>query len=452
MPIGGLFKRLTSLGESTADFAEDAFERAGRPAAVLAPAARSMREKATQAILHRDELIDARTRIAGYRFYVRSPPDAAPLAASDIIDALKAEAVYTFAQRRLALIPLSLEEWRAADYRALIAAHTVFALQVPMDDGERAAWLEGVREMRAAGARIAMQGMDATPRFAEALACCQMALLDFRDYSLAAFERLVHGLRARHPEVAIAVDNVSSWPERRLCAAQGVDYCLGAFAALRDEDDLSEQLNQSRVVLIELLNLLRTDADVAALTAAAKRDPGVALQVLSMANSPAAGMTRSVASLEQAMLVLGREQLYRWTSIALFRAGSVRARDETLLELALARGRFLELIARASGGQRHADELFLVGLFSLLDCLLGMPMPAILERFSLPRPVEDVLLRSEGAYARHLALAIAVERGRSAQWSRLAVALGVDPGDIQAATVAALAGAEDAMRRPGSGA
>ena len=51
-------------------------------------------------------------------------------------------------------------------------------------------------------------------------------------------------------------------------------------------------------------------------------------------------------------------------------------------------------------------------------------------------------------YARPLALAIAVERGHSEQWASLAQLLEIDPAQIQSATVAALAWAEEAISAP----
>ncbi|HET7775810.1 MAG TPA: hypothetical protein VFK74_05530, partial [Azospira sp.] len=59
--------------------------------------------------------------------------------------------------------------------------------------------------------------------------------------------------------------------------------------------------------------------------------------------------------------------------------------------------------------------------------------------------VSAVLLRSEGPYARHLQLALAVERGRAAQAAELATALGIDAESLSATSLMALAWAEEAL-------
>jgi EAL and modified HD-GYP domain-containing signal transduction protein len=176
-----------------------------------------------------------------------------------------------------------------------------------------------------------------------------------------------------------------------------------------------------------MLNLLRRDADPEALEEVAKRDPGVAVKLIEIANSPMAGLARPVASLQQAFLILGRDALYRWLSLGIFRAGG-DPRDETLLELALNRARFLELIAQRCNAR--ADELFLVGLFSLLDSLLGIPMTEVVGRMQLPAAVSQVLLRSEGPYGQFLRLALLAERGRDEQIVQIAGSIGVEADEI----------------------
>jgi EAL and modified HD-GYP domain-containing signal transduction protein len=446
MSLGSMLKRLLPRSPATAEFPEDAFDRSMRapPSPPPSAAAAAPAGQPDAGVLRRSEIVDAKSRIAGYRFDLQGA-DGAPGSAGALVDALRRADVVRFAQRRLALIPVTLEAWAGGGFRAFVAPHTAFLVSAPPAEHAPDAVAAGLRDMKAAGARVALQGVDASARFGRPLQLCDLVVIDFHAYPLSAFDALTESMKLSYPAVELAVENVASWPERRLCTARGVHYCLGPFSVLPDADEPAGELSQSRLVLIEMLNLLRSDAEVSALAAVAKRDPAVALQVVAMANSPASGLAAPVASFDQAMLVLGREQLYRWIAVSMFRTGSTRARDEALLELALTRARFLELLALDSGARGQADELFLVGLLSLMDALLGQPLPRVLERLSLPGAVEDVLLRSEGAYARHLALAIALQHGSDAQWAKHAEALALDTARVRAAHDAALEWAEGAM-------
>jgi len=205
-----------------------------------------------------------------------------------------------------------------------------------------------------------------------------------------------------------------------------------------------EKLTQSRLILMELLNLLRQNAEISALAAVAKRDPGVTLKIIEMANSPLSGLTAPIASLEQALLILGREVLYRWLALSIYRTSN-DGRDETLLEIALGRAFFLEQVAVGCRSKQESDELFLVGMLSLLDILLGLPMTKAIDGIILPQAIIDVLVKSEGPYARFLLLALAREKGRNDQAVKFATDIGLSEKQLMESGIAASMLVEDAL-------
>lgn len=416
------------------------------PLFFVTPSVPTLSRASSPAFLLRDEIVDARTRIAGYRFSARcvAPPHQPD--AETIREVLVANKVSAFAQNRLALIPVRLQDGLKVDFLPLIGKHTVFLLDSPGHPDRLTHWLDLAASIRRAGARIALAYSD-VPRDGELSgAYADVVLLDFSAYDLSGFERAVAALISEKPKPELIVENIGSWPERRYCVSLGADYCMGAYTTCIDEAQGVGEISQSRLVLIEMVNLLRRDADQSEIANVAKRDPGVSLKLVTMANSPIMGLSQAVNGVDQACLMLGREQLYRWLSIAMFRAGAASPRDEVLLELALARARFLELIGRHRIGKAACDELFLVGLLSLLDVLLGVPMPRIIEQLKLSPTINSLLLDSEGPLGRYLRLAIVVEKGRVEQVVYLAEQLDIPLADIERASCAALAWAEDAVR------
>jgi EAL and modified HD-GYP domain-containing signal transduction protein len=344
----GNFIRSLFGRKAEAVIADDPFGAKTPAASVVRPAAAP---RPPPAIVQRDEIIDGRARIAGYRFIARTLNSGVAPSAPASVAALHADNLPAFAERRLAIVPLDVADWQSADFRTLCAPHTTFLLTAAAGDDQR--WRQTAAEIRAAGGRIAVA---AGASGAQALlGSADLVLVDFRAYSLPAFEQLIKALLGARPAPAIAADGIGSWAEHRLCQAMGVGYSLGGFAATPEGQDHGEQLTQSRLVLIDMLNLLRREADLVELSALAKRDPGIAVKVVAMANSPLSGLTNPVASLEQAMLVLGRATLYRWLSLAMFRSGDGGGRDEALLELALFRGRLLELLARVSRREKVGE-------------------------------------------------------------------------------------------------
>lgn len=394
------------------------------------------------AVIQRDEMLDGRARIAGYRFVARRFGSGAPLSPRQVAAALSHDNLAAFVQRRHALVVLGSDGWAGADadFAPFISPNTSFFIPTP--PGDRQAWAQTLAAIQAAGGRVAVDArrLDASPVAPDLL------LLDFTAYQLEAFERAVKQALASHPRMTVAVDGIASWTEHRLCNSLGVHFSLGGFAATRDEQVQGERMNQSRLVLVEMLNLMRRDGSPAEIANVVKRDPAIAVKILGMANSPMSGLTSPVASFERAMMVLGRETLYRWLSLAMFRAGAADSRDETLLELALFRGRFLELLATGSRSKAECDELFLVGLLSLVDNLLGLPMADVVAKMHLPQAVSDVLLGNGGPHSRWLLLALAIEKGRTDSATELTATLGVDAERLEECVTAARSWAEEALQ------
>ncbi|MGE5486163.1 MAG: EAL and HDOD domain-containing protein, partial [Methanosarcina sp.] len=423
MGLSNLFKRMLGSKDMPA-ISDRPFDVKPQPASET-PQSHRATQREPQVMIHREEMLDGRSRIAGYRFSLAQRADNAAPDAAGLVNALLDENFVAFAQRRVALVQVSVQEWWAGRYQGLVAPQAFFLVAITSGGPDMTTLVKLLTDIRAAGAKTALPGalLSDCPELAPLI---DLVLLDLRAYSLENFERLVRRLARAYPGIAIAADGVQSWAEHRMCQSMGVRYSLGGFAAQPDSQNTDDRLNQSRLVVIEMLNLLRREAEMSELAEVAKRDPAITMQVIAMANSPAAGLASPVASLDQAIMVLGRDAVYRWLSLSLFRAGTGGGRDEALLELALRRGRFLELIAADLQSKKTSDELFLVGVLSLLDSLLGLPMPRVLDKLNLPQHVTDVLLKSEGPYSRYLMLALAVEKGRIEQAERLAHVLEIE--------------------------
>lgn len=438
MAIGSFFKGLFG-GQPPARISDDPF--GSRPAPKPSVTAEALPVE-PRCIVQRDEMLDANSRIAGYRFVVRRLGSTLSPTVAEAAAALRSENVAAFAQRRLALLPVGIKDSYRAELRQFMAPNAYFLVASP-SDGDWTEWQQAVAALKAAGGKLAVDDVAAAEK--TALEQADLCVLDFRACALEHFERLVLRLTRGDDAVPVAVDGLSAWAEHRLCIDHRASYSLGGFAALPDEEEAKDRLNQSRLVLIEMLNLLRRDADLAEIAEVAKRDPAVTVKVVTMANAPIMGLSSAVASLDQAMMVLGRATLYRWLSVSMFRVGSGGGRDESLLEMALWRARFLELLAAGVRSKAECDEVFLVGLFSLLDSLLGIPMAQVLQRMALPPAVAEVLLDSGGPHGRYLLLAMAVEKGRFEQAMRMAAALSLDAEKLEHACREARAWAESAL-------
>jgi EAL and modified HD-GYP domain-containing signal transduction protein len=420
---------------------------AAHPAAHPAAPPGPISNAEANAIVVRSEIVDHRNRLCGYRFSMPAGGAGVPLGEASAIDVLVAAGLPGFAQRRLALVPISADSIVFNRHLPLMAPHTVFLLdrghaQLPAE--QLASRMAALRD---AGCQVALRGIVTLQEQAPLLNLADVAVLALGDYTLAGFQTLTRQLRAAYPKMQLLIEGVASWDEQRMCLAWGCHYFMGQFLTTADKIDPDGKVDQSRLTSIELLNLLRSDAELAAMIEVAKRDPGMTFQVLQWANAPANGQTVKVTSLSQAFMVLGRNQLYRALTVSMFRlgGGANKERDESLLEVALTRARFLETVARDTLPPAQRDELFLVGMLSLFDVLMGVSMASLVDKMHLSDAIRDVLLHSEGPYSAYLILVLLLERDKIDRAYAIAESLGIQTGTLGQTAAAAFQWAQEAI-------
>ncbi|MCE3265089.1 MAG: signal transduction protein [Pseudoduganella sp.] len=172
------------------------------------------------------------------------------------------------------------------------------------------------------------------------------------------------------------------------------------------EHDPAQGDGTSRKRLLALLGLLAQDADSRELEALLKQDPALSYQLLKLVNSAAfAPNSNPIHNFGQAINLLGRRQLQRWLQLLLYARQQVDGPANALLPLAALRAAQMEALCKLRDGDRDEQDLaFLVGVFSLLDVLLAMPMTEIVSALNLDLDVVAALLDRTGELGEMLAL------------------------------------------------
>lgn len=244
---------------------------------------------------------------------------------------------------------------------------------------------------------------------------------------------------AVRPLIALGVDSEEHFDA---CRKLAFNYFEGYYFA-KPQPSAPQRLDNQRIKVIELLNLVRSHAEIKELEASVKRDAAITFKILRYINSPASGLQQEIRSIAHALTLLGYDQIYRWLTLLLFTSEKSNGRSQVLLKNALVRARLVELLGKEKILGTDQDGLFLVGILSLLDVLLNVPMETALANFHLPPPVSQALLEGEGIYAPYLDLAIACEEFDQEQIGLLASACGLNAAKINAAHVDALVWAEE---------
>jgi len=199
----------------------------------------------------------------------------------------------------------------------------------------------------------------------------------------------------------------------------------------------AKKLNPGQAQTIRLLNLVRANADIKEIEAALKLDVALSVKLLRYINSAGFGLTVEIQSFRHAVTMLGYDKLNKWLSLLLV-TSSKDAAAPALMQAAIARGRFMELIAAGYVDKNELDNLFITGAFSLLDILLGVLMETALADMHLPDTINDALISGNGPYAPFLALAQASEQTDYAMFSARAAELQLDAETVNCAQLEAL--------------
>lgn len=208
----------------------------------------------------------------------------------------------------------------------------------------------------------------------------------------------------------------------------GIDLTSGELGRSRSAPP-PRPLGAAAQRIVGLLNDLAQDRDTSVIADAVRGDATLTYRLLRYANSPAIGMKRAVEAVDDAVQLLGRGELRRWLSVQLAASSPGRAAGRALEESALARGRILEGLALHRGDVNPGAH-FTLGMLSLIEPLLRVPLADAVSPLRLGPEVTTALLHREGVLAPRLQLLDALDRGDDALAAELAERLGVKPADF----------------------
>jgi len=268
--------------------------------------------------------------------------------------------------------------------------------------------LAACREMTSAGYKLALDDFVADERMHPLVELASIVKIDVLNRPVADLRGVADQLRPSG--VRLLAERVETASVRDVCTDLGYELFQG-YLFSRPETLTKSDVSASHLAVVQLLNLLQNpDTPDSALDAAFQSDVALCYKLLRIVNAAALG-GRSITSIPHAVRLVGREMLHRWLAVLLVsslgRSGDV---SRELALTAITRARMCELVTVASAERRQAGSAFIVGLLSLLDVLLEIPMPTILARLELSEDVKGALLARHGPLGTPLQLVEAYEK------------------------------------------
>jgi EAL and modified HD-GYP domain-containing signal transduction protein len=395
--------------------------------------------------LVREPLLDPKQRILGYELSWHQPDGSAVVAGDEDAANLVRQAAeglndadghWLLGENLLFLeaTPALLAE---PALRALPPQKTVLCMaSQDLGNAETAA---AVKELRSLGYGIALKDAEALVHDKNLLLLVSRVEIRFGGADFASQAKIYGALK--QSTLRMTGRGISTWKEYDSCASLGMEAFAGNLYATPRPGAQATGLNPVQSMILQLMDMVRKNTDVRQLEAVLKRDAALSYKLLTYINSAGFGLGTEIQSLRHAVTMLGYSPLYRWLSVLLATAGT-SAQSPVLMQTAVVRGRFVELLGKSLLPKNEAENLFVVGMFSLLDRLLGMPMETVLENIPLSEQVTEALLKRQGIYGPFLSLAEACEKGNNAAIGALADSLFISPAQVNEAHLGALTWAQ----------
>ena len=186
-----------------------------------------------------------------------------------------------------------------------------------------------------------------------------------------------------------------------------------------EEVDLA-RLSPLKANYIQLLNIVnQEDFDFKKFARTIMQDTGLAIQFMRLVNN--ASKTRTeIRDFNQAAAMMGQKEIKKWVSTAVSNALCVDSPSE-IMRLSLLRAKFCENLAKYFELAMVADNIFLMGLFSVLDIVLDMPIEDALKMVIVPPQVSNALINKSGQFYSVLYFAQQYEMGQWKEISRMAL-------------------------------
>ena len=302
--------------------------------------------------------------------------------------------------------------------------------------------VEAIRALHAAGNTLLIKGRPLRELPREVLPCFKYSIIDLsEDRRIGEDKPLPPGVARSIVHVQSGVRSVAAMEESFGRGAQAVlgwpiDDVIATTAARRGKSEGQPDLQ----VIVELIHRVDTEEPIERLEMTLKRDPTLAFKLMRYINSPAFGLRVEISSFRHAIMMLGYQRLKRWLALLLATAGK-DANQRPVMFAAVRRGLLMEELVRSTGDEEMRNEMFICGVFSLLDRMFGQPFAELLKTIPVPERVFQALVESTGPYQPYVELVRAIENESLYDFRAAADTLMMSVSEINRSELRALAAA-----------
>ena len=283
-------------------------------------------------------------------------------------------------------------------------------LEVLEDIPPSAEVLAGVKRLKNQGYKIALDDFQYSPEYDGLLELVDFVKLDVIKLTK---EKIIHELDClKKYNVKIVAEKIETPEMYDFCKSLSFDLFQG-FHFCKPQLVKHKKVPSNRLVVLNLLKELnKPDFDFFEIEKALALDATLTFKLLRYVNSAAFTHRKEIDSIKEALALVGSDTIRKWATLILMMQ-LVDGKPQALLVSALIRARMCELLENEKSGQ-----MFTIGLLSLLDALMDIPLIDLLDDLTLSSEVKFALLDYAGENGEILHNVVRYEQG---QWDELIV-------------------------------
>jgi c-di-GMP phosphodiesterase len=303
--------------------------------------------------------------------------------------------------------------------------------------------VESLRALHANGSTMLLKGRPLKELPRDVLPCFKYSIVDLAD------ERRLNE-PAPPPGVTRSILHVQSGV-RTVADMEGA-FARGAEAVLGWPIDDAVTTTAARTgqkeagpgmqAIVKLISQVDKEEPLEKLENTLKLDPPLAFKLLRYINSPAFGLRVEISSFRHAIMMLGYQRLKRWLALLLATA-SKDVNLKPVMFAAVRRGLLMEELVRGAGDEEMRNEMFICGVFSLLDRMFQQPFATLLDTIPVPERVRQALSEQTGPFQPYMELVQAVEGESLFEFRDAADKLMMSVSEINRAQLRALMAASE---------
>ncbi|PID77889.1 MAG: signal transduction protein [Deltaproteobacteria bacterium] len=252
--------------------------------------------------------------------------------------------------------------------------------------------IEAVKFFRAKNYKIAMDDFIYEKKFNNLLKFTNIIKLDLLQTPIDSLQTTINKIKKINPDITLLAEKVETYGEFEKAKEMGFQLFQGYFYS-KPEIISNKDISSYKISILNIVTeSQKEELDMPILVDLIKKDPAISYRLLKFINSAYFQRPFPIDSIKDGVTFMGTDEIKKFINLV---AALIIAEDKPkeLIKISIIRARMCELIGKKLlKTEFTSDELFTIGMFSLIDAMLNKPMDEILKTMGFSKKFENGLL------------------------------------------------------------